>query len=197
MTRPLCQRMECPVCNTEVTVETALGRWLRGHPRLRSEDGINIYDSDASVERRLVHRYKDGKSRDVQCFMEIEIKQYGALPTPAQKSTLQLLSDYLKNTVSNMHSSRGASRDCSGKMRRIYDREFKRWVWVRHYGFHLLQFEKQGPEDSSWIRWDGRDIDLDQLASLFAFELHPYSLNPLSARDRHATVKRPLFELFG
>jgi hypothetical protein len=195
MTRPFCQRMECPSCRTEVTIETALGRWLRGQPRLRSEDGINIYDADGSIERRLVHRYKDGTSREVQCFMEVEVKQYGASPTPAQTSTLQILSDYLKNTIKNVNSSRGASGDRSGKWRQIHDRQFNRWIWVRHYGIHLLQFEKSGPEDSSWIRWDGVDITGDQLVGLFAFDLHPYSLRPLSARDRHARVRRPLLDL--
>jgi hypothetical protein len=129
--------------------------------------------------------------------MEVEIKEYGSMPTPAQRSTLQLLSDYLKNTTSNMHSSRGASRDRSGKFRRIYDKEFGRWVWVRHYGIHLLQFEKTSPDDSLWIKWDGREIDADQLVGLFAFEIHPYSLNPLSARDRHAAISRPLLDRLG
>lgn len=197
MTRPFCQRMQCPKCRTEVTIETALGRWLRAQPRLRSEDGINIYDADCSVERRIVHRYKDGTSREAQCYMEVEVKEYGAVPTPAQRSTLQILSDYLKNTVSNMYSTRGASEDRSGKFRKIYDREFDRWVFVRHYGIHLLQFEKAGPDDSAWIRWDGQEITAEQLVGLFAFEIHPYSLNKLSARDRHAPAVRPLFDSVG
>jgi len=197
LTRPFCQRMQCPKCRTEVTIETALGRWLRSQPRLRSEDGINIYDADCSVERRIVHKYKDGTSREAQCYMEVEVKEYGAVPSAAQRSTFQILSDYLKNTVSNMNSSRGASSDRSGKFRRIYDREFDRWVWVRHYGIHLLQFEKTGPDDSSWIKWDGVEISPDQLVDLFAFDLHPYSLKPLSARDRHAPVSRPLLESIG
>jgi hypothetical protein len=127
--------------------------------------------------------------------MEVEVKEYGAFPTPAQRSTFQILSDYLKNTVSNMHSSRGASGDRSGKFRKIYDREFDREVWVRHYGIHLLQFERTSPDDSAWIKWDGTEITADQLVGLFAFDLHPYSLKPLSARDRHAPVSRPLLEI--
>ena len=196
MTRPFCQRMQCPRCKTEVTVESALGRFLRAQPRLRSEDGINIYDADGSVERRIVHRYKDGSSREVQCFMEVEVKEYGAAPTPAQKSTLQMLSDYLKNTVRNMHSSRGASSDRAGKVRKIYDRQFQREVLVRHYGIHLLQFERSGPEDG-WIKWDGVKISQDQLVGLFAFDLNPYTLQPLSARDRHAKADRPLLKAMG
>lgn len=195
MTRPFCQRMQCPKCRTEVTVETSLGRWLRAQPKLRSEDGINVYDADCSVERRIVHRYKDGTSREAQCYMEVEVKEYGAFPTPAQRSTLQLLSDYLKNTIANVKSTRGASCDRSGKWRKIYDRTFGREVFVRHYGIHLLQFENTSPEDSSWIRWDGVEITGDQLVGLLRFDLHPYSLKPLSARDRHARPSRPLLEL--
>jgi len=195
VTRPFCQRMQCPKCKTEVTVETSLGRWLRAQPRLRSEDGINIYDADCSVERRIVHRYKDGNSREAQCYMEVEVKEYGAEPTAAQRSTFQILSDYLKNTVCNIHSSRGASQDRSGKFRKIYDREFDRHVWVRHYGWHLLQFERTSPEDSAWIKWDKILITSEQLVGLFAFDLHPYSLKPLSARDRHAPLSRPLLEI--
>ena len=41
------------------------------------------------------------------------------------------------------------------------------------------------------------DAEPEQLVGLFAFDLHPYSLNPLSARDRHAQVARPLLESFG
>lgn len=193
MTRPFCQRMQCPSCRTEVTIETALGRWLRGHPRLRSEDGLNIYDFDHSVERRIVHKYKDGSERDAQCYMEVEVKEYGAMPTQAQRSTLQLLSDYLKNTTKNMFSSRGASDGMHGKPRKIYDRQFGRWVRVRHYGIHLLQFEKTSPDNSEWIKWDGVEITSDQFVSLLRFEIHPYTLKPLSARDRHSR-SMPLLE---
>lgn len=196
MTRPFCQRMQCPVCSTEVTIETALGRWLRGHPRLRSEDGLNLYDFDHSVERRIVHKYKDGEERDAQCFMEIEVKEYGAMPTPAQRSTLQLLSDFVKNTVKNMYSARGSSQHLDGKPRRILDRQFNRWILVRHYGIHLLQFEKTSPDNSVWMKWDGVEITADQLVSLLRFEIHPYTLKPLSARDRHCRSRRfPLFEV--
>lgn len=194
MTRPFSQRMQCPNCRTEVTIETALGRWLRAHPGLRSEDGLNIYDADHSVERRIVHKYKDGGDREAQCFMEVEVKEYGALPTAAQRSTMQILSDFWKNTIGNMYSSRGASRDRSGRPRKIYDRQFGRFVYVRHYGIHLLQFEKTSPDDSEWIKWDGVQVTSEQLVSLLRFDIHPYTLNPLSARDRHARQKYyPLF----
>lgn len=197
MTRPFSQRMQCPTCKTEVTIETSFGRWLRGHPKLRSEDGTNVYDEDGSIERRIVHRYKDGGDRGVQCFMSVEVKEYGAKPTQAQQSTLQILSDYIKNTFRNMHNTRGASHDLGGKCRKVYDRRFDRLVWVRHYGIHLLQFEATSPDDSSWIKWDGIEITPDQLASLFAFEIHPYTLKPLSARDRHARPRYPLLENLG
>lgn len=197
MTRPFSQRMQCPNCKTQVTIETAFGRWLRGHPALRSEDGLNIYDEDCSVERRIVHRYKDGLDRDAQCFMSVEVKEYGAMPTPAQRSTLQLLSDYVKNTFSNMHSSRGAAPSRDGKCQKVWDKEFGRYVWVRHYGIHLLQFSRTCPEDSEWIKWDGVEITGDQLVQLLRFDIHPYTLNPLSARDRHRRQAFPLLDLMG
>lgn len=197
MTRPFSQRMQCPKCHTEVTIETSFGRWLRRHPKLRSEDGTNIYDEDGSIERRIVHRYKDGGDRGVQCFMSVEVKEYGASPTQAQQSTLQLLSDYIKNTFRNMHNSRGSASELRGKCQKVYDRRFNNWVWVRHYGIHLLQFEATSPDDSTWIKWDGVEITADQLASLFVFEIHPYTLKPLSARDRHKRPTLPLFEKLG
>lgn len=197
MTRPFSQRMQCPHCRADVTIETSLGRWLRAHPKLRSEDGTNIYDEDGSIERRIVHRYKDGGEREVQCFMSVEVKEYGAKPTQAQQSTLQLLSDYIKNTFRNMHNSRGAAENLAGKCQKVFDRRFNRLVWVRHYGIHLLQFQATSPLDSSWIRWDGKEISEDQLAMLFAFEIHPYTLKPLSARDRHRRPRQPLLDMMG
>lgn len=197
MTRPFSQRMQCPTCRTEVTIETGFGRWLRRNPRLRSEDGTNIYDEDGSIERRIVHHYKDGGERGVQCFMSVEVKEYGAVPSQAQQSSLQLLSDYLKNTFSNMHNNRGAAHSLVGKCQKVYDRRFERWVWVRHYGIHLLQFEATSPDDSKWIKWDNVEITADQLASLFLFEIHPYTLQPLSARDRHKRPTYPLLEKMG
>jgi len=197
VTRPFSQRMQCPRCRADVTIETSLGRWLRAHPKLRSEDGTNIYDEDGSIERRIVHRYKDGGEREVQCFMSVEVKEYGAMPTQAQQSTLQLLSDYIKNTFRNMHNRRGSAESLAGKCRKVYDRRFSRWVCVRHYGIHLLQFEKTCPDDSSWIKWDGKEITEEQLAMLFSFEIHPYTLQPLSARDRHRRPRMPLFDAIG
>ncbi len=63
-----------------------------------------------------------------------------------------------------------------------------RRVNVRYLGFHLLQFEQTSPDDSSWIKWDGKKIDEDTLTAILAFERHPYHIEKKIdefLRDRH------------
>lgn len=185
MTRPFSTRAHCPNCKCEMTMETAIGRWLRGRQDLRSEDGINIYDEDCFCDRRVVHKYHEGGDRSVQFYMVVEIKEYGAYPSPAQQSTFSILSSYLKNYVGNMHSRVGSTCDIAGKRKKVWDPVFERYVSVRHYGFHLLQFEKTSPEDSEWIKWNKKTITEDQLVQLLRFEIHPFTLMPVDARDHH------------
>ena len=192
MTRPFNNRMHCPNCKCEMTMETALGRWLRGRHELRSEDGINIYDEDHFCDRRFVHKYKENGERGVQCYMVLEVKEYGAFPTKAQQSTLAILSGYIKNFFGNRHTRRGATKDIYGKRGKVWDHVYDRWVQVRHYGYHLLQFEKTCPDDSSWIKWDSKEITEDQLVKLLRFEIHPLTLMPIDARDHHKQKSFPL-----
>lgn len=192
MTRPFNNRMHCPNCKCEMTMETGLGRWLRGREDLRAEDGHNIYDEDHFCDRRVVHKYKENGDRSVQCYMVLEVKEYGAFPTKAQQSTLAILSGYIKNFFGNRHTRHGATKDIAGKRRKVWDHVYKRWVQVRHYGYHLLQFEKTCPDDSSWIRWDGKEITADQMVALLRFEIHPLTFMPMDARDHHKQKSLPL-----
>lgn len=197
MTRPFSNRAHCPNCKCEMTMETGLGRWLRGREDLRSEDGINIYDEDHFCDRRVVHKFKENGERSAQCYMTIEVKEYGAYPSDAQRSTFAILSGYIKNFFGNRHTRRGATNDIAGKRRKVWDPVFSRWVQVRHYGYHLLQFEKTCPDDSAWIKWDGKEITADVLVKLLRFEIHPLTLKPMDARDHHKRQTLPLFEKIG
>ncbi|NBW15698.1 MAG: hypothetical protein EBR82_47700 [Caulobacteraceae bacterium] len=176
-----------------MTIETAFGRWLRARPDLRSEDGINVFDEDHFCDRRVVHKFNENGDRSAQCYMTIEVKEYGAFPSDAQRSTFSILSGYLKNFFGNRNTRRGATRDIAGKRKKVWDAVFKRWVRVRHYGYHLLQFEKTSPEDSAWIKWDCKEITADQLVALLRFDIHPFTFQPLDARDRHKQKSFPLF----
>ena len=175
-------------------METALGRWLRGRQDLRSEDGVNIYDEDHFCDRRVVHKFKVNGDRSAQCYMTIEVKEYGAYPSDAQRSTFAILSGYLKNFFGNRHTRRGATKDIVGKRRKVWDPVFKRWVQVRHYGYHLLQLEKTCPDDSLWMKWDGIEITEDDLVKLLRFEIHPLTFMPMDARDHHKQKSLPLFK---
>jgi len=55
-----------------------------------------------------------------------------------------------------------------------------------------LQFEKTCPDDSAWIKWDGKEITPDQLVELLRFEIHPLTLKPMDARDHHRQKSFPL-----
>jgi uncharacterized protein (DUF1800 family) len=141
---------------------------------------------------RVVQKFKENGERSAQCYMTLEIKEYGAFPSNAQRSTFAILSGYIKNFFGNRHTKRGATCDISGKRKKVWDPVFERWVRVRHYGYHLLQFERTCPDDSAWIKWDGKEITSDQMVALLRFDIHPLTLKPMDARDHHGQRTFPL-----
>ncbi len=178
MTRAYNERMECPHCGKEVTIETAFGRWVRNHPELRSKVGYTANDHDLRW-----HKFHTEKGRAFQFMMNIEIKTNGADLTESQHDTILIENQLIRNrrqTPTKELRYQYGTGPC-----RVYSKMNRCRVWVRHFGNHLLQFSGQGPEDSEWIRWDRMKIDVEKLLAILKFELDPDTLRPMDCRSHH------------
>lgn len=196
MTRSMNSRISCPTCRAQMTMETHFERWMRENSLLDSRCGIVRYDLDV-----LLHKYMeltDGfGDRTIQAMMFIEVKTNGAKLTDAQKDTLGILDQVLRNRRRNINGtldSRNASDHVP--MATVFSRLLDKKVCIRMFGGHVLRFEKNGPDDSSWIQWGGLDrmfnIDKDQLVELLRFKLDPDNPNKtLDIRRRYKSARLP------
>ena len=172
MTRSYNERIRCPQCGHDHTTETAFERWMRNNNHLDSvSESIVRFDLDL-----LLHRYKspvDGKgTREIQCMMFIEVKTFSAKISEAQKDTLGLLNQVLRNRKPNIHSK--PRRQVSGQIRKAYSAMIKRDVALHLYGGHLLQLSGACPETSDRMIWDNQYV-IDQfcLTELLKFKRDP------------------------
>jgi len=192
MTRAYGGLVACPHCGRCHTAETALERWIRNERRLDSvTEGIVRFDCDI-----LLHRYKlciDGKSsRDIQCLMFIEAKTHDAEPTTAQRDTLSLMSQVLRNRRRNMHRPKqGRHATNHDPLTLAFSWCLGRDVRLKMFGGHLLQLSGDDPATSARLAWDRRPITADDLVSLLRFELDPDSLTPIDWRRRYRTFEAP------
>jgi hypothetical protein len=185
MTKRFNQNFHCPNCKTWNTAETIFGRWLRNNPLLASHLGTCVLDSDYWVHQFKTYNPSNGrKSRDVQCIMLVEVKTNGCDLDDAQRDTLHIVNQILRNrrqtpTKKLIHQA-GTS---VVKVRSVFSGAMVD-IWC--YGAHLLRFSGLGPDDSSEIIWDNKHaITKDQLTSLLNFDTHPDTLNPMDFRIHH------------
>lgn len=189
MTRHFNVHYTCQYCGKQSSAETAFGRWMRAQSQLDSRDCIVRTDTDHTILRYRTR--KDG--RDYKLVFNLEVKEWGSYPDPSQKEILAINHAFTIRKGKNMHG---------------HPTQTAQWIRlpngnrarVRHYGYHLLQFEQTGPEDSAWIRWDKKEITEDQLLKLLRFDLNPDDpRRPMDEflRDRHAQKELPflLFDL--
>jgi len=191
MTRPFNQRVVCEHCGRNTTAESAFERWVRGESQLASSGGIVRYDLDV-----LLHRYMVAddlkSSREVQAMMFIEVKTYSANLTEAQRDTLGLLNQVLRNRKPNMHGS--PRRQVGGQLRKAYSHRNRREVTLFAFGGHLLQMSGSCPQDSVWMRWDWTwDLTIQQLIEVMRFERDPDNPeNMLDIRRRSQPFSKQL-----
>jgi hypothetical protein len=189
MTKPFNAQYHCPNCKTWTTQETMFGRWIRNNPELDSRAGYCVSDQDY-----WIHRFKSYQGRDFQLLMLVEIKTQGMAMTPAQKDTLHVVNQLMRNrrqtpTKELVHQAGSSVVDVHSTM------AGKR-VKVRAYGMHVLTFSGLGPDDSDWITWDTRHtIDAGTLTAILRFDLDPDTLKPLDLRNHHRPRQAPLFDL--
>lgn len=176
MTRPYFVRHTCEKCGYETTAESSFGRWMRNEPQLSSDKGVVRSDVDHIVVRYKTNEY----GRELQLMMAVEVKEYGREPDPCQRDILSFFRQIIERKGKNMY---GAATVMCHKLR---SRMLKKTVSVRWHGFHLLQFEKTNPDDSDWIKWDGKIIDKQTLIELLLFERMPEDPSrKLDLRDHH------------
>jgi len=188
MTRKFNDWWQCPNCGVKHGKETLFRQWMREHPLLDSRDGIACFDSD-----HWVHRFKFVHDRRIQCLMLIELKTHGADMTDSQRDTLGMVDQLLRNRGANAamkHQRR--RRQAGGIGVNLTSQMTGRKITCRLYGVHLLQFEKDGPQNSAWMKWDNSDINEEQLVSLLRFDIDPDTLRPIDLR-RHHKRQRVMF----
>lgn len=182
MTKPFSVRYTCENCGHQTSAETGFGRWMRHHPQLQpSVAHIVRTDTDHTVLRYMAH-VQGIKTREFQLIIDVEVKEHGAYPDPAQKDILNFKHQLAMKTSRNRH---GAKTRWTHKLKSLIS---GRVVKVRYLGLHLLQFQGTNPKDSAWIKWDGKEITEATLVGLLRLELDPYRpdriMNEL-LRDRH------------
>lgn len=178
MTRKFNVYITCQHCGRRTSAETGFGRWMRNHPALDSGHGIVRTDTDHTILRYKTHT----QGREFQLILDVEVKENGAYPDPAQKDILNFKHQLAMKTSHNMH---GSKTRWTHKLKSLLS---GRKVKVRYLGLHLLQFEKTNPHDSIWIKWDGKEITEEVLAGLLSLEIDPYHPDrPMDEllRDRH------------
>jgi hypothetical protein len=176
-------------------METHFERWMRNEHLLDSKLGIVRYDLDI-----LLHRYMtltDGfGDRTIQALMFVEVKTWDAKPSPSQADTLHLMNQVLRNRKKNVNADREKWNAKSHTPLAIC----KSYVTgndiaLRMFGGHVLTFEKDGPDNSDWIRWDKTLVTKEQLLGLLTFTLNPDDpAMKMDIRRRSMPVSAPLFD---
>lgn len=187
MTRRFDTLVQCPECGAWHTQETPFERWMRNSQDLDSRiAGIVRFDCDVLLHRYRTECDKRG-ARDIQCIMFIEVKCRGANVDDAQRDTLSMFSQVLRNRKTNRHQKRlGRHAGNHTPYAQCYSQKMRRPICLRMYGGHLLRMAGDEPTGSDWILWDNKPITEEQLIGILKFDLDPDSLEPIDWRRRYS-----------
>lgn len=179
MTSSFRQKIQCTNCGIQITAETSFSRWIRERADLDSNGfGISVMDMDY-----IVHRYRTELGRKFQCIMVVEVKTHNAKMSDAQRDTAHVINQIMRNRKQT--PTKNVQWQAGNGPLTVYSIYTKSKVVLRAFGVHVVTFEKLGPDDSQWIKWDGKEISADQLAALLRFDLDPDTLNPMDWRRHH------------
>lgn len=147
--------------------------------------GIVRTDAD-----HIICRYKTSlDGRDFQLMMIVEVKERGAEPDKSQTDVLSFLRQLCERKGTQM---RGKKTVAAVKLK---SRLLDRFIHFRFYGVHLLQFQNTSPADSSWIKWNRKEVTADVLTGILAMERIPTDPSRMMIevlRDRHNKTRQPL-----
>ena len=160
--------------------KSEFSKWLRDNKRLDSiHAGLSIIDFDW-----IIHQYKvrtqHGVERQIQNMMCVEEKRYGKDVSESQRDTLIIIRQILMAGAPMKRP----------KVYRVWSTMGNKYVDVRYFGYHLLQFSGYGPTDSKTIEWDRNKITVEQLEKILRFELSPITLRPRDERSHHGGAKQ-------
>jgi hypothetical protein len=178
MTRQHNQQHHCPNCKTWSTHETLFGRWIRNNPELDSGKGFSVVDCDY-----WIHRFKTFENREFQCIMLVEVKTCGADLSMAQRDTLLMVNQIMRNR--RQTPTKEKRYEAGDSILRVRSAMMSRDVNAKVFGVHKLRFSGLGPDDSDWISWDDKMIDEPTLSQILRFDLDPDTLNPIDLRSHH------------
>ncbi len=131
---------------------TAFSLWLRKQRELDSRVAkLDIQNLDY-----IIH----GFGRNAAYLMLVEEKRFNGKQKSTQAETHSLLDQALAAFAGKIATMRGPKP-------------------LYYFGYHLLVFSGEGPDDSEVIRWDGTAITKQVLVRLLRFELNPLTLQPL------------------
>lgn len=187
MTRPHGSQFYCPNCQTFHTAESGFGRWIRNNPELDSVKGFCVIDQDY-----WIHAYKTFENREFQCIMAVEIKTHGSKVSKAQRDTLHIVNQLLRNRRSTPTKE---DRRANAGIRTVHSAMLNREINLKSFGVFVLTFSGLGPDDSEIITWGGGDgrarhtpITMGELTGLLRFDLDPDTIKPIDLRNHHRTA---------
>jgi len=196
MTKKFHQMIHCPNCGKEITAETDFGRWIRNNKNLDSVYGYVFSDIDLPCSQYIVHRYKNKYERKLQYLMWIEIKTRGTNLTISQQDTITMISQCLRNRRKSIHKEK-IPYQMKPVLNRVYSKMLKKYIHIKLFGFHLIQFSGNGPEDSDVILWDWKKITLEQLVGLLRFDIDPDNLRKMDNSRIHHKETHEIFDREG
>lgn len=195
MTRQFNTEFHCSNCGCMTTAETSFGRWIRGNKHLKSENGFAVYDIDF-----LVHKFKTHRGRDKQMLMIVEVKTRNSNMTDAQRDSMYILNQIIETRRDNQSTKKNRKstnhpHKTTNVSNEYYSAVSKRFVQILSFGVFKLVFSGLGPEDSESIRWNDKEIDLQTLEKLLAFDIDPVNFKPIEEyiRSHHKIKPQPLF----
>lgn len=143
---------------------------MRTNPRLDSRDfGLSITDSDLWVHRYLTKVDRCG-TREINHLMLVEVKTFSATVPFAQADTFAVI-----NAV--LHKADGIMIPLPAPQKGVR--------MIRVWGVHVLRMTDASPEESQYMWWDDKKIDLPMLEEVLRFERDPFTMRKRSDRRHH------------
>lgn len=165
----------------------AINLWLREKiPNLyalenKANQQISVTDSDLWIMHDTSRATARRTDRDMRLYMRVEIKTR-TKQVEAWQSQMDNDIDLLARTDwPTARTEGGQFQKGQRYFRQVLDPKDN--ALIRFYGTHVWQLEKDTPDNSEWMAWDAKPINVSQLVSLFAFDIHPDTLTEMDFSD--------------
>ena len=140
--------LACPKCNAQQTHGTLFSKWLRNLPGYLSSKNFNNQNLDYIWLD--YHQF---------WFITIEEKTNSGQSTKSQKQLHNLIGQMLQFASGNEFDVSFGDKQQKSK--------------VRYFGHYIIQFENTNPQDSKWIKVNGKERTEKELKVLLMFGKFP------------------------